>query len=123
MKHNPMDKLGDSGGWGSGATPLTPETILDERRRYRETGGESSVCAQEGFVPAFRDDDTGAVYRACFRDGRPAPMHLLDGLPDTVVLSRNPKGRVLAVKPSLTSGFLLCGCFYSRAEAAAIVTP
>ncbi|SEO47933.1 hypothetical protein [Aquisalimonas asiatica] len=121
MKRNPMDRSGDAAGWGGGTSPLTPEAILDERRLYGETGGESSVCAREGFVPAFRDDETGTVYRARFRDGRPAPMHLLDGLPDAVVLTRDAQGRVLAVKPSLTSGFLLCGCFYSRAEAAAVV--
>ncbi|MFV8834064.1 hypothetical protein [Aquisalimonas sp.] len=121
MKRNPMDRYGDPGGWGGGATPVTPETIVQDRFRYRETGGESSVCAREGFVPAFRDEETGAVYRACFRDGRPAPMHLLDGLPDDVVLSRDDQGRAIAVKPSLTSGFLLSGCFYSRAEAAAAV--
>lgn len=121
MKRNPMDRFGEAGGSATADAPLTPGRIRDERRWYADTGGESSVCAQEGLAPGFRDEETGRVYRACFRDGRAAPMHLLDGLPDDVVLARDGRGRVLAVKPTLVSGFIYCGCFYSRAEAAAMV--
>lgn len=113
---------GNGGGAaGTSRASLTPGTIAQESEHFRGTGGESSVCGNCGFVPAFRDEDTGAVFRACNRDGRPAPVHMLDGLPDEVVISRDTSGRVTAVKASLTSGFLLHGCFYDRVQAAALL--
>lgn len=89
---------------------------------YRGSGGRSEENGEFGFRPAFRDDDTGIVYRARFLDGSPAPFHILDGLPSEVVVCRAESGRVLAVKGSLVSGFVRCGEFYTRAEAAAAVS-
>lgn len=89
---------------------------------YRGTGGCSEENGDFGFRPAFRDDDTGVVYRARFLDGNPAPFHVLDGLPDEVVVSRAETGRVLAVKGSLVSGFVRLGRFYTRDEAAAALS-
>lgn len=109
------------GGAGTSRDLLTPGTIAQESERFRGTGGESSVCGTCGFVPAFRDEETGAVFRACDGGGRPTPVHVLDGLPEEVVISRDTSGRVTAVKPSLTSGFLLHGHFYDRAQAAALI--
>jgi len=70
-----------------------------------------------GFVPAFMDFDTQRVYESRFADGRPAPFHLVDGLPDDVVVDRAPSGRVIAVKRSLISGFERNGFFYTRTAA------
>lgn len=109
------------GGAGTSSTPLTPGTIAQESEHFRGTGGESSVCGSCGFVPAFRDEDTGAVFRACDQGGRPTPVHVLDGLPDEVVISRDSSGRVTTVKASLISGFLLHGHFYDREQAAALI--
>ena len=67
------------------------------------------------------DADIGIVYPSCFSDGRRAPFHLLDGLPDEVVLARNPNGRVESVKPSVVSGFVLERRFFTRDEAASWV--
>jgi hypothetical protein len=67
------------------------------------------------------DTQTRAVYASCFADGRPAPFHLLDGLPDEVVLERQPCGRVRSIKASVVSGFVLDGDFFTREEAAARV--
>jgi len=89
---------------------------------YRGTGGCSEENGGLGFRPAFRDADTGIVYPACFLDGNPAPFHLLDGLPNEVVVGRSECGRVTAVKGSLVSGFVRVGKFYTRDEAAAAVT-
>lgn len=69
-------------------------------------------------VTPFLDTQTGAVYRACFADGRPAPMHLLDGLPPAVVATRDTTGRVLALKSSVQAGFLCEERFYTREQAA-----
>lgn len=92
-----------------------------ENVRHRGTGGVSAANRDLGFEPAFIDRATRAVYRSRFADGRPAPFHVLDGLPDEVVLSRAADGRVARVKPSVEAGFLRRGHFYDRAAAARIV--
>ena len=99
---------------GEPVAPLTPEQLAVERHWYHGTGGESAVCRHRGFVPGFRDNKTGRLYQAVHLDGSPAPMHLLDGLPDEVVLSRDAYGHATAVKPTLVSGFLHRGRFYTR---------
>lgn len=97
---------------------LSTEVLHHENRRFLGTGGRSQENRSAGFRPAFCDTDTGRIYGACFGDGRPAPCHLLDGLPDEVVLSRDESGRVRGVKASLVSGFVLDRRFYTRDEAA-----
>jgi hypothetical protein len=67
------------------------------------------------------DVETRAVYPSRFADGRMAPFHILDGLPDELVLARSACGRVAAIKPSVISGFLRAGRFYTRDDAAALV--
>lgn len=96
-----------------------PHTLRSENRRYRGSGGRSPENRGAGFRPAFRDSETGCVYESRFGDGRPAPCHLLDGLPDAVVLARDDCGRVRDVKPGVVSGFVRDERFYTRDEAAA----
>ena len=86
---------------------ISAQTLQRENGCYQGTGGV--------------DGETAAVYLSRFADGQPAPFHLLDGLPEDVVLSRNPTGRVAAVKQTLVSGFVLDGCFYTREQAASKV--
>ena len=71
-----------------------------------------------GFTPAFLDYATCTIYPSRFADGRAAPMHLRDGLPDEVVVSRSLLGRVLATKATLVAGFERGGFFYTRTAAA-----
>jgi hypothetical protein len=82
------------------------------------TGGRSQENMGLGFRAAFLDVATMTIYRSAFADGRPAPMHLLDGLPDEVVVDRTRSGRVVAAKATLVSGFERNGYFYTRAAAA-----
>jgi hypothetical protein len=89
-----------------------------ENHIFQNTGGVSQNNCQCGFKPAFRDNETGRTYRSCFANGRPAPLHLLDGLPDELVLSRNDKGHITAVRESVEAGFLCDQCFYTRVQAA-----
>ncbi|MCP5450554.1 MAG: hypothetical protein H6972_08395 [Gammaproteobacteria bacterium] len=99
---------------------MTTRTLRRQNQVFRGTGGVSAENRTLGFVPAFLDTQTGAVYRACFADGRPAPMHLLDGLPSAVVVSRDATtGRVTALKSSVQAGFLRAERFYTREQAAA----
>jgi hypothetical protein len=58
------------------------------------------------------------IYPSCFADGRPAPFHILDGLPEDVVIERSARGRVRSVKSSIISGFERGGFFYTRRAAA-----
>jgi hypothetical protein len=70
--------------------PLSPAVLERENSSYFGSGGRSQENRSLGLRPAFKDAETGMVYASCFRDGRPAPFHLLDGLPDEVILARNP---------------------------------
>ena len=88
---------------------------------HRGTGGVSAENRQLGFRPAFRDTDTGQTYLSTFADGRPAPFHVLDGLPELLVLARDRHGRISRVLGTIVAGFLRDGAFYTRAEAAALV--
>lgn len=97
---------------------VTERTLDLETAAFRGTGGVSAENRHCGFRPAFLDADTERVYRSCFADGRPAPFHLLDGLPDELVLARSACGRVTSVKASIVSGFMFEGRFYTREDAA-----
>ncbi len=97
---------------------MTEQQLDLERSRYHGTGGVSQNRSC-GFRPAFMDTQTRAVYPSRFTDGRLAPFHILDGLPDELVLSRNARGRGAIVKASVVSGFIRESLFYSRDEAAA----
>ena len=101
---------------------LTENALCGQNRRYRGTGGVSQENHGHGFRPAFLDTETGAIYRSCYADGRPAPLHLLDGLPQSLVLTRASCGRVTEVKAPVIAGFALGGRFYTRDEAARHVT-
>jgi hypothetical protein len=100
---------------------LTTTVLQKENERFAGTGGRSEVNRDLGFRPAFFDCATCAIYLSRYRDGRVAPLHLLDGLPDEVVLVRAQCGRVVVVKSSLISGFERNGFFYTRAAAAKAV--
>lgn len=97
---------------------LSTLALQRENREFRDTGGRSEENRALGFRPAFKDVASGAVYPSRFADGRPAPFHLLDGLPEEVIVQREPGGRVGRVKDSIVSGFILNGQFYTRDEAA-----
>lgn len=44
------------------------------------------------------------IHLACYADGRPAPLHLLAGVPPERVVSRNSAGAGTGVKPNLDGG-------------------
>jgi hypothetical protein len=94
-------------------------TVLGrQNREFRGTGGRSQENRGAGFQPAFFDTETRMVYPSQFRDGRRAPVHLLDGLPEQLVVARDALGRVSTVKDSIIAGFAREGRFYTREEAA-----
>jgi hypothetical protein len=69
-----------------------------------------------GFRPAYYDCATCTMHPSLHADGSPAEDHVLDGLPDAVVVIRCCD-RVIAAKASLMAGFERNGYFYTRASA------
>jgi hypothetical protein len=99
--------------------PLMSEKQLQhENQVHTGTGARSQENAGLGFAPAFLDFRTQQIYLSRFADGRLAPFHLLDGLPDEVVVDRAASGRVVTAKATLISGFVRNGFFYTRSAAA-----
>lgn len=101
---------------------LMSEKLLQrENLVHLATGGRSQDNCGLGFRPAFLDFATQVIYPSRFADGRLAPFHLLDGLPDEVIIDRTPSGRILAAKATLIAGFIRKGFFYTRTAAARAV--
>jgi hypothetical protein len=96
---------------------MTLEYLAEENEAYAGSGGRSQENREYGFRPAFCDLQTATVYPCRFADGRPAPFHLIDGLPEEVVVVRSDDGRVVSVKSSVVAGFVLEGEFYTREAA------
>jgi hypothetical protein len=100
---------------------MSEKRLKQENQIHAETGGRSQANSSHGFRPAFLDFATQTIYPSCFADGRPAPLHLLDGLPNEVVSIRAPSGRVVAAKATIIAGFERNGFFYTRTAAAKAV--
>ncbi|HOB62670.1 MAG TPA: hypothetical protein PKI41_11195 [Candidatus Competibacteraceae bacterium] len=101
------------------AQTLTLNTLEADNRSFAGTGGISQGNWHCGFIPGFLDRETGAIYHSRRADGSPASFHALDGLPDHLILARDPAtGRVMAIKASVIAGFVRWGCFYTREQAA-----
>ena len=101
---------------------MNTQTLKQENHRFEGTGGVSQENKHCGFAPAFFDAATNTVYMSCFVDGCIAPIHLLDGLPSQLIVKRTHTGKVIAVNESIISGFANHGRFYTREQAAVLVT-
>ena len=97
---------------------LTQLQLVLENVSYQTGGGVSRENRGYGFRPAFFDTESRAIYESRFADGTPAPFHLLDGLPVSLVLARDGYGRVTAVKASVVYGFFREGVLCTWDEAA-----
>ena len=97
---------------------LTSRGLRQQSRVYEGSGGSSRCNRSAGFVPAFLDRATGRTYRSRFADGNDAPTHVLDGLPEAVIVRRSQGGKVTAVHGSVVAGFLRDGEFFTRRQAA-----
>jgi hypothetical protein len=64
------------------------------------------------------DTESGVAVVSRFADGRPAPIHVLDGLPEGWVRCRNASGQVAMARAGVIAGFIRGGRFYTREEAA-----
>ena len=97
---------------------LSEQLLHRQNQQFDGTGGVSENNREMGFVPAFQDTDTDSSVVSRFADGRPAPVHVLDGLPEDWITARDEKGNVLSVRDSVVAGFICAGRFYTREEAA-----
>lgn len=94
---------------------------LDLKRENFEhsgTGGVSENNSKLGFIPAFKDLESGRVESSKFSNGSLAPFHVMDGMPIEWILEKDSNGHVTEIKSSIISGFLRYGKFFNRDEAA-----
>jgi hypothetical protein len=94
---------------------------MDANRSTVEIGESLAQHAHRlGFRPAFLDIATFSIHLSRYADGRPAPVHLLEGLPDEAVVTRKifATSRVVAAKPTLVPGYERNGFFYTTSAAA-----
>lgn len=98
-----------------------PADLAEQNKRHAGTGGVSQGNRALGFAPAFQDQASGEVFLSRFADGSPAPFHLLDGLPGHLVTARDAAGHPQRVVDRLVAGFVRCGRFYTREQAAQFV--
>jgi hypothetical protein len=100
---------------------LCKAQLRQQNQMYAGTGGVSAENRAQGFVPAFFDTESRTVAISRFANGNPAPIHVLDGLPEEWVVYRDDCGKVRTVKTSVIAGFVCRGTFYTRAQAAVLV--
>lgn len=103
----------DGGGEPTSACDLSHQNAV-----FEGTGGVSQENRTAGFRPAFRHRSSGDVLTSSFADGRPAPVHVLDGLPEAWLAPNAPAGK-RSLRECIDVGFVRDGRFYSREQAAA----
>ena len=69
-----------------------------------------------GFLPAFRDTETGETHLSVNEDGSISPRHLIDRVPEHWVSESDELGRTVALKEGIIAGFVRHGRFYGHAE-------
>lgn len=104
-----------------GERPLCERELQAQNDTFSGSGGVSQHNHQAGFMPAYKNTLTGEAVISCFADGTPAPVHLLEGLPDAWVASRDEHGCVRRALDSVIAGFLRNGNFFTREAAAQLV--
>jgi hypothetical protein len=97
---------------------LTRETLKTQNQRFCHTAGVSHQNNRWGYLPGFLDEETGSVYPSCKADGTLAPIHVMDGLPESLITARSASGRAAAVKRTVIAGFIKEGHFYTREQVA-----
>lgn len=87
-----------------------------ERNIYQQLGGSVFNDACFGFMPAFMDIQTSETHLSAYKNGEPAAIHILDGLPDKWVSDRDDLGEALSLQLGVIAGFMRAGVFYTLSE-------
>lgn len=90
--------------------------LEEENRRFADTPGISINNRGCGFLPAFHNSKSGYSLVSRFADGCPAPIHVIDGLPEEWLEGRDINGQAIGIRPHIISGFMRNGRFYTREE-------
>ncbi len=78
----------------------------------RAVFGEASF----GFMPVFMDVQSRETHLASYRDGQPAVVHILDGLPHKWIEEWGSDGRPVSLKAGVIAGFMRGGEFYTLSD-------
>ena len=97
---------------------FTKASLEKENLVFCGTPGVSRENSGSGFKPAFCDSETGRVEISRFQNGQPAPVHVLEGLPECWIVEWDANSRATAIMHTVISGFVRGNCFYTRAQAA-----
>lgn len=100
------------------ADGLSNGELRAQNAAFHATGGVSCNNRAAGFLPGYCNLSTGEAVVSRFADGRPSPVHLLDGLPAAWVAEWDAAGHVRQALPSVVAGFIRDGSFYTREAAA-----
>ncbi len=95
---------------------MNKSTLKIENMTYRDSNGVSQNNRCLGFVPAFKDTRTGRVEVSLLKNGMPAPVHLIDWLPQEWAAETDEAGAVRSLKAEIISGFVKNDVFYTRQE-------
>jgi hypothetical protein len=68
---------------------MNAQFLRKENKLFRGTGGVSQENRGCSFIPAFYDSYSCQVVISRFANGKPAPIHVLDGLPEDWVIGRD----------------------------------
>jgi len=101
---------------------LSSQLLKNQNNLFESTRGVSHNNRSAGFVPGYLDRHSGRSVISRFADGRPAPVHVLDGMPQEWVAERDAYGHVTKARAGVVAGFLRNGQFYTREEAAKAVS-
>jgi hypothetical protein len=64
------------------AKSLSDAALRKQNQTFKGTGGVSEKNRFQGFIPTFYDSKSHQAHISRFANGTPAPIHILDGLPE-----------------------------------------
>jgi hypothetical protein len=71
---------------------LSNSTLRKQNQTFKGTGSISEKNRSQGFIPAFYDSKSHQAHISRFENGTPAPIHILDGLPEEWIVKRDASG-------------------------------
>lgn len=95
---------------------MSQSQVEQQQSVYEKSGGAVFRDASFGFMPAFLDLKTCETHLSAYKNGQPAVIHILDGLPGHWISEWGTDGRAVALKSSVIAGFMRSSRFYTFNE-------